>query len=177
MRVQTLFCAAIASLLFATPVFAEAELEPAFSAPEETVVESAESEGPVPGELAGAGARVPRATFTTDVLDREPQDSVTEVGNDHPRIFYFAEILGMTGRSVTHRWEYAGEVKAEVTQRVGGPRWRVFSSKNLDPSWLGEWSVTLLDDSGGVLRRDVFAYTEISEEIDPAVPASSAPQP
>jgi hypothetical protein len=42
---------------------------------------------------------------------------------------------------------------------VGGPRWRVYSSKELDSSWLGEWTVSVIDAYDRVLRKDAFQYT------------------
>ena len=66
---------------------------------------------------------------TTAIAEREPQDSITEISSDLTRIFYFTEIREMAGETVIHRWEFGGEVLAEVPFEVGGPRWRAYSSK------------------------------------------------
>jgi hypothetical protein len=42
---------------------------------------------------------------------------------------------------------------------VKGPRWRVWSSKSLNPDWLGQWRVTVVDDTGAVLVQRDFNYT------------------
>ncbi len=108
-----------------------------------------------------SGGRVERASFTTAMIEREPQDSVTSLANDDVQLHYFTEIRDAEGDTVIHRWEWNGDVMAEVTFEVGGPRWRVYSTKSLDPSWLGEWTVTTVDSSGRVLQSDTFVYEEI----------------
>ena len=45
----------------------------------------------------------------------------------------------------THRWTYNGEVKASVEFNVRGPRWRVYSSKNMTPEWTADWTVDVLE--------------------------------
>ncbi len=56
---------------------------------------------------------------------------------------------------------------AEIPFAVGAPRWRVHSSKNLLPEWVGEWTVSVVDSGGQVLATDTFVYTEaIAGEAD-----------
>lgn len=103
---------------------------------------------------------VARAQFTTNVIDREPVDDVTELTNDIDKILFFTELRSMTGQTVTHRWEYNGSVMAEVSFDIGGPRWRVYSSKNLLPSQTGEWKVSVVDGAGDIITEKTFNYTE-----------------
>ncbi len=117
---------------------------------------------------------IERAAFTTAVMEREPLDTVTRLSNDNVQVIYFTEVLEAEGDSVVHRWEWNGTVMAEISFDVRGPRWRVHSSKNLDPRWLGEWTVVTLDSAGNELRRDTFFYAATSE-VDAALPASPAP--
>ena len=130
--------------------------------------------------------RVARAGFTTQVIDREPQDSVTSLSNLATQILFYTEFSGLEGHTLTHVWERGGIEMARVPFAVDGARWRVFSSKNLDPSWLGEWKVSVVDEEGRVLGSESFSYVaapmqpasgeaptpseELSEE--PAVPAA-----
>lgn len=102
---------------------------------------------------------VARAIFTTGVRDREPIDSISAMSSDNPKVYYFTEIRDMAGEMIKHRWEYNGEVMAEVSFYIGGPRWRVYSSKNLEPSWLGNWKVSVVDSSGSPLSENTFYYT------------------
>ena len=119
-------------------------------------------------------ARVARATFTTGVVDREPQDAIRTLSNDNVEIFFFSEIRDGSGATIIHRWEWNGRMMAEVPFEVGGPRWRIYSSKTLAPSWLGEWTVALVDAAGQVLSRESFRYVE-AEPPPPA--AAGLPDP
>ena len=103
---------------------------------------------------------VTRALFTTAIQNREPTDTVTSLTNDKNKIYFFSELKGMGGHIVTHRWEYQGKTMGEVKFNVGGPRWRVWSSKSLLPQWTGEWRVSILDESGKLLGEATFNYTE-----------------
>ena len=114
---------------------------------------------------------VARAQFTSEVVSREPTDSLDQLSTEHDRVFFFTEFVGLQGHSLVHRWEYGGEVMANVPFEVGGPRWRVYSSKTLAPEWIGEWTVTVLDEAGRVLARHTLEYMQPV----PAPPASPAP--
>ncbi len=120
---------------------------------------------------AASTVRVARATFTTGVVDREPQDAIRTLSNDNVEIFFFSEILDGAGATITHRWEWNGQMMAEVPFEVGGPRWRIFSSKKLNPTWLGEWTVSLVDAAGQVLSRESFQYAEAEAAPSPAAVA------
>ncbi len=108
--------------------------------------------------VAQAEVGIARSVFTTQIQDREPVDQVGQLTNDNNRIYFFTEIQDMSGHTVTHRWERDGEVKAEVSFNVGGDRWRVWSSKNLQSDWLGEWKVSVIDEGGNTLAQESFSY-------------------
>jgi len=101
---------------------------------------------------------IARALFTNAVVEREPADTVDSLTTDFDKIYFFTEIVGMQGKQVTHQWIYDGQVVVEVPFHVGGPRWRVYSSKKLLPSWVGRWTVAVIDETGKKLHEDSFAY-------------------
>ncbi|MFQ5935982.1 MAG: DUF2914 domain-containing protein [Acidiferrobacterales bacterium] len=103
---------------------------------------------------------VARATLTTAMQEREPVDSVSSLSSDRTKLYYFTEIRDMTGQTVKHRWEYNGELKAEVEFHIGGPRWRVYSSKTLLATWIGDWKVSVVDASGKPLSVNTFVYAK-----------------
>lgn len=109
---------------------------------------------------AAASGWVARATLTSAVQDHEPIDNVSSLSNDKTTLYYFTEVRDMAGETIKHRWEHNGEVMAEVTFEIGGPRWRIYSSKTLVPSWLGDWKVSLIDAAGNPLTVNTFVYTE-----------------
>jgi len=42
---------------------------------------------------------------------------------------------------------------------VKGPRWRVWSSKDLIEDWIGDWTVEIVTDEGEVLAAETFTYS------------------
>lgn len=104
---------------------------------------------------------VSRGTFTlgVDRVSREPLDSVCRPTSEVRKIFYFSDLRNQFGKRIYHLWEYNGREMAKVALgRVGGPRWRVWSSKNIAPGWGGEWSVKVVTEDGTVLHQESFEY-------------------
>jgi hypothetical protein len=124
---------------------------------------------------AGEASETPSvlAQFTTGIENREPIDQITFVGNDARKVFFFTDLRGLEGRTVVHRWIYDGRVMAEVEFEVRGPRWRVWSSKDLLPDWIGDWTVEVVvrpdvedgeadgegTDEGEVIAAESFTYS------------------
>lgn len=106
---------------------------------------------------------VMRSIFTNGIENREPIDNMQVAGNLANTITYFTELRDMSGQTAKHRWEYKGEVVAEVEFNVRGPRWRVWSSKTLMPQWEGEWKVSVLNAAGEVISEEVINYKNIDE--------------
>lgn len=126
----------------------------------------------VPFCVSAAG-NVARAQFTTGIETREPADRVTELGNSHSEVYFFTELTDLDGHTVTHRWEHGGEIMAEVSFDVRGPRWRVWSSKQLLPNWTGEWTVAVVDEAGTILAEESFQYVEGEAETEVEVEVES----
>ncbi len=139
---------------------AQTEIQPAQAEIQPEVVEVILAPAPVDAAMdEGATAEnVVRATITTSVMDHEPVDSVDTVTNDQDVVFFFTEITDLAGGTITHRWEFNGEIMAEVPLEIGGPRWRTHSSKSLFRGWIGEWKVSVVGESGQVLRSVSFNY-------------------
>ncbi len=143
---------------------------PAPGAPEAGTAPEAQAAAEPLEEQAGfSRGSVTRSVFTSGVSEREPVDRLDVVDPRTGKVFYFTELRDMSGQTATHRWEHDGKVMAEVTFDVRGPRWRVWSSKNLDPSWTGEWRVSVLNGAGEVIAEDVI-------QVQPS-PAAPAPAP
>ena len=102
---------------------------------------------------------VSRAMFTIGVQDREPVLSVDSINSTaYSSISFFTELNDMSGHNVTHQWTFNNEVMFEKTFEVKGPRWRVWTSKNLAPELTGPWTVNVLDDNRAVLSSRTFEY-------------------
>jgi hypothetical protein len=145
-------------------VWSEAELEGELGTGIESAPAAPESEAlPEQENLPAPSGTIERSTFTTAIVEREPQDTITTLSNDQRKVFYFTELRDFQGTTVTHRWEYQGEPVAEVFFNIRGPRWRVYSSKNLPVTATGEWAVSIVDETNQVLQTDTFLYTEEPE--------------
>jgi hypothetical protein len=159
----------------ATDVLAQTTGTPTYetqSEPESSETQPGAEATPMPAPTG----MVARATFTSLIVEREPTDTVASLPNDQNVVYYFTELQGMEGLTIFHRWQFGGEVMADVPFTVAGPRWRVYSSKALVPGWLGEWTVTVVDEHGNELRTDRFTYVK-AEELAPAPPASPMEPP
>lgn len=113
--------------------------------------------------------RVARAQFTTGIAAQEPVNRVNSVfsingenysmdGRPLRALYYFTEVEGMRGETVTHRWEHGGEVVAQASFDVGGDSWRIYSSEELVPEMAGDWRVVVSDAQGNVIKTDTFTY-------------------
>lgn len=121
---------------------------------------------------------VMRAAFTNGIENREPVDDMKTAGNNSNKITFFTELRDMSGQTAKHRWEHNGEVMAEVEFNVGGPRWRVWSSKSLMPKWEGEWKVSVLNAAGEVISEELISYKEpVQAEAAPAAEMQDSGDP
>ena len=108
--------------------------------------------------LAENGEHVVRSAFTVAMDGREPANVVETIGPEHDRIYYFTELHNLTGQTVRHRWVYNGEPQATIKFQVGGPRWRVYSSKQIPPTMQGDWKVMVINEDGDVLKQERLRY-------------------
>lgn len=105
-------------------------------------------------------AHIGRARLTTNVVNREPVDElgtrvdIPPTGEDF--VYFFTEVRGMAGRTVTHRWQYQGNVVASVPFQIGSDRWRVYSRKGIAAGQTGPWTVTAVGPNGNELARAEF---------------------
>jgi len=101
---------------------------------------------------------VSRAQFTTLIINKEPIDQVVLLGNDVEQVYFFTDLRQLSGKTIRHRWEYKGDLIADIPIKVGGPRWRTDSRMILDSSMLGKWTVLVIDEAGWVLKASNFEY-------------------
>lgn len=121
------------------------------------------AETPAQPETMPTGS-VARSAFATGVQDHEPVDQINTLTNDNNKIYFFTELKDLKGQRAVHRWEHNGEIVAEVPFSVGGDRWRVWSSKNLQSEWTGDWKVSVLNGSGEVIATKEFQYEAAPEK-------------
>jgi hypothetical protein len=108
--------------------------------------------------MAYAEGQVTRSVITSAVADREPVDDLTTVPATINSVVFFTELRNMEGQTIMHRWMFGDEQMAEVSFQVGGPRWRVWSSKNMMPEWVGGWKAQVVNSAGEVIAEKSFTY-------------------
>ena len=101
---------------------------------------------------------ISQAVFATNVENRQPVNIIADADNSLGKIYFFTNIRNLTGESITHRWHFNNKVMAEISFDIKGERWRVWSSKNLWHTWLGEWTVDVLNQHSEVLLSKTFEY-------------------
>lgn len=115
---------------------------------------------PLIEETGFSKGEVSRAIFTTDVINREPVDDLKQISTETGIVKFFTDLRDMSGHKVIHRWEYGGKVISEIEYEVRGPRWRIWSSKNMMPDWVGMWTVSVVNTVGEVIDTRQFEYIE-----------------
>lgn len=136
---------------------------------QQTAPQQAETAAMAEEQSGFSRGSVMRSIFTNGIEDREPVDNMKSTGNTSNQITYFTELRDMSGQTAKHRWEYNGDVMAEVEFNVRGPRWRVWSRKSLMPQWEGEWKVSVLNAAGEVISEELINYKQpVAEEAQPA---------
>ena len=116
---------------------------------------------------------VARSAFTSSIEDREPVDTLQQMNAMDQKVYFFTELRDMEGQTATHRWEFNGDVMAEVAFDVKGSRWRVWSSKNLQPEWAGEWKVSVLNSANEVISETSLSVAPVTG--GETAPATTAP--
>ena len=95
---------------------------------------------------------VTRARLAQGVANREPFGQVEQpvkVNKDFAvGVFYFTELSGMKGQTVSHRWKRKGKVIFEKKKVILGDRWRTYTSKLLTAYSTGSWVVELINEDG-----------------------------
>jgi hypothetical protein len=103
---------------------------------------------------------ISEAEFAKKIIDRVPINIIREFDNSLGKIYFFTNIRNLQDTSIKHRWIYNNKVMADVVFDIKGPRWRVWSSKNLWHTWTGKWIVEVLTSENEVLYKKEFNYIE-----------------
>ncbi len=117
---------------------------------------------------------VARWAFTSAVRDREPVDRLDHVPATEQTIAFFTELSGLGGHRVRHVWLRDGAEALRVSFAVGAARWRVWSSKLVDPA--GAWAVRVEDEDGTVLGTYRLGDAAPVQPAPAAPPARPAPR-
>ncbi len=112
-----------------------------------------------PATATTSAGEVKRAQFCSAVTEREPADDLSTLAAPADKVCFFTELIGMAGKTVTHKWMHDGTAMGEVAISVGADRWRCYSTKTLAATMTGTWTVTVVDDAGNTLAEKSLTYT------------------
>jgi hypothetical protein len=98
------------------------------------------------------GLTVLEAVACKSVENRNPVGAAEKFPTNVGRLYVFTKLTlnGTSESSVKHIWKHNGKDLATVTLPVRGPQWRTYSSKTIDPSQTGDWTVDILNGSAVV---------------------------
>lgn len=128
-------------------------------------VEKIDSQEPA---IAGKAPEVMSMTLCSQVVDREPADDLTSVDLGLNRIYTHTAISNEVADTIYHVYKFENNEIAKVALYVGeSPRWRTWSSKYLDPAWVGDWVVEVQTGSGRILDAKKFVVIQNGVEETP----------
>lgn len=108
--------------------------------------------------VADTGLSVDEAAIALGIEDRTPVGSSESFSADVGKVYCYTRISGgQTGDYVRHVWYYEDREMAQVELSIGTPLFRTYSSKNILPSWTGQWKVEIVALDGTVL--DTLSFT------------------
>lgn len=103
-------------------------------------------------ESAPEGPHVAASAVCTSVEDREPVGAATSFPAGTESLVCFTDLRDAADQTVVHVWIHEGTTRARVELKVGGDRWRTWSTKKLLPEWTGSWQVKVMTADGAVLE-------------------------
>lgn len=104
----------------------------------------------------------------TSVEERQPEGIAASFSPDVGQVFFWTKCVGATDTTVIqHVWTRQGETIATVELPVKSSSWRTWSSKQILPSWTGDWEVRVLDADGNILKAVSFKIEQAVPEVEP----------
>lgn len=99
--------------------------------------------------------------FCTAVEERVPTGVDTLFAPPVNKVICHVEIKnGAHLGEVFMVWYLDDAEKARVQLRIGGDRWRTYSSKTIPPEWDGNWKVEVQTPEGAVIRTEKFVFAK-----------------
>ena len=79
--------------------------------------------------------------------------------NSTPAVFYYGELVGLTGQTVKLRWSLEGKSKQEESIKVTRAQQPAWSKMKMQEEWTGDWTVMVLNGQGQVIDQRNFAFS------------------
>lgn len=139
------------SLAWAGLAWAEETAAPAAAPEAQAAAPAAEVAAP-----ASDGVEAVESAIASGIENRQPVGAAEKFPAAAGKVYCYTKIAGaQAGSEIVHKWLKGTEVMAEVTLKIGGSPWRVYSSKTLVPESVGAWSVEVSQD-GKLVKKLEF---------------------
>ncbi len=99
-----------------------------------------------------------QAQFTTRVKGRMPLDNLRTLSTKFKKVFFFTDIRDCEDCDIEHRWWHKGNEVSVVESETTSNRYRWWTSKTLNNSSVGEWTVKVYVDDDHVYSKSFTYY-------------------
>lgn len=121
-------------------------------------------DNPANGTIGGISMNpVTRAVICSGIVSHEPTDSLSQVPATTGKVFFFTQIKGMEGKTITHRWLKDGSKVADVKISIPSNNYRCHSSRSVSGK-TGYWTAQVIDSNGNKLKEVAFTVGNASGE-------------
>lgn len=111
----------------------------------------------VPSLVWAGMLEVRDVAVSTDIQNRVPTGISVSFDASVGKLYAFTRIVGAEGDTrVYHKWYHGDKLMADVPLSIRSGDWRTWSSKNVEPSWTGDWRVVVVAEDGSVLGSVKF---------------------
>jgi hypothetical protein len=98
--------------------------------------------------------------------DRTVIGEGTIFASDVGKLVCFTKVTGAVKHTqIHHVWYFEGKTIAKIPLQVKSRSWRTWSSKEILPSWQGDWVVKVLDSDGLVIASKQFIITDEADAL------------
>lgn len=117
----------------------------------------------IPAVVQAGDIQVHGLAVGTNIVDRAPQGVEGKFDSTVGKLYAFTRVVGAEHQAkVHHRWYWGEQLMADVDLPVQSVSWRTWSSKNIEPAWIGTWKVEIVGEDGAILDTVTFAVDDHS---------------
>ena len=100
--------------------------------------------------------KIDRAVVARTVEGKEPAGEASAFPRDVGQIVCFTQVEAPSDTTLYHVWRHGATLHAKVELSVHSGSFRTWSRKRIHPSWTGDWTVDIEDETGKVLKTVGF---------------------
>jgi len=114
----------------------------------------------IQGSVQRLSENINRFQITPMVEDHEPLGTINDIEAENGvlTVYAFSEANNLKGTVLYYVWNLNGRDVATVPIAIGAERWRSHSTKFIEPSMKGQWTVKLQNAQGETLAINQFTY-------------------